>query len=328
MPLMYYPGIHSSLHDIHLNPLFVDEFFQPDKVEPGLLQQYFSFADPNVRFLVRHLTACAMMSEVYHLLPGAEISTAVLKTCLAAAKWVHEATETPDSAGLNISQAFACIAMLNSGTCNLAPESLSHVFALSSGNSLYILASLLCDPFERPHASEIRRVVGNVGRPGMTFLISPPEVKTREADPGQWMAINHSAFDGQPANHFGNTSIHLSFTNYKNPLIPDENHQHLIDRVFVLVETLVSVFDGQAWVGEVDILKTFNHHVIQRAVNDQFCSHAERGVSYEAVVRKFSRLAATSIENWDELIEAPASGTIVAKRIKVGLPGSRLRPWL
>lgn len=308
---------HSELpREIHLEPTFVDEFFQPAKVDQFSLKQHLGSAGLLVNPVIQNLRACAMMSEVYHLLPGAEITTNFLKTSLTVTKWAKEATtENMHGSGLTLSQAFACIAMFDSGTCNLDPDSLSQVFALSSGNSLYIAATLLCDPIEKPGTAEIRRVVGNVGRSGMTFLISPPDVKTREADPEQWMSINHTPFDGEPESHFGNTSIHLSFTNYEIPLVPDDNHQHIIDRIFVLVETLVSVYDGPTWVGEVDMLKTFAGRDICR-VQNPVCSNVEKAVSYEAVVREFPRLAATSIENWDELIEAPTSGTIAVKSHK------------
>lgn len=49
---------------------------------------------------------------------------------------------------------------------------------MSSGNPLYVAAALLCDPYDEPHATELGRMVGNIGRAVTTFLISPPKVKT------------------------------------------------------------------------------------------------------------------------------------------------------
>lgn len=126
---------------------------------------------------------------------------------------------------------------------------------MSSGNSLYVAAALLCDPYNESKATELKRVVGNVGRSGITFLISPPEVKTREPDPEKWMSINHRAFDGCLEDHFQSTSMHLSFTQYEIPLLTENDPRHIIDRSAVLVESLISVFEGGAWVAEVDVLK-------------------------------------------------------------------------
>jgi hypothetical protein len=115
--------------------------------------------------------------------------------------------------------------MFESGTCNLDPSTLSEVFAMSSGNSLYVAANLLCDPYEQPAPAEIRRVVGNIGRAGITFLISPPEVKIRQADPEKWMSINHSPFDGKLENHWIRllSTSHLlntSFLDYRRQSTP------------------------------------------------------------------------------------------------------------
>lgn len=44
---------------------------------------------------------------------------------------------------LNRPATFACIAMLNSGSANIAPEGLEAVMAFSSGDSLYISTALL-----------------------------------------------------------------------------------------------------------------------------------------------------------------------------------------
>jgi len=131
---------------------------------------------------------------------------------------------------------------------------------MSSGNSLYVSAALLCDPFEKPRASELRRVIGNIGRSGITFLISPPEVKTRQPNPEKWMSINHGPFEGNSEDCFRDTSIHLSFTEYEIPVLNDDDSRHVIDRSAVLLESLTSVFEGGVWVAEIDILKAVCYH--------------------------------------------------------------------
>jgi hypothetical protein len=59
------------------------------------------------------------------------------------------------------------------------------------------------------------------------------------------MAINHNVFNGKLKKCFLQTSIHLSFTEYEISLIIDDNPRHIIDPAAVLVETLVSVYDGR-----------------------------------------------------------------------------------
>lgn len=84
-----------------------------------------------------------------------------------------------------------------------------------------------------------------------------PDVKIREPDLEKWRVISHSTFDGSLEDHFQRTSIYLSSTNYEMPVITEDSPRHIIDHAVVLVETLISVFDGRTWVAEVDILKAF-----------------------------------------------------------------------
>lgn len=262
------------------------------------------------------LKACGMMADIYKLLPDATISTLVVSQPLSRAKWIPTSSEDLG------------------GTCNLDPTTLTEVFAMSSGNSLYVAGTLLCDPYEQPGPSEIRRVVGNIGRAGITFLISPPEVKIREADPEKWMSINHSPFDGKLENHFKQTSIHLSFTEYAIPLITEDNPRHIIDRAVVLVETLISVYDGGTWVAEVDVLKAFRSPIHRQICGKTRHGHKTSAVmlhksemqradkdggqesGYEAIKLQNPHLIVTSVENWDELIEAPSIGIIAMRAHK------------
>ncbi|KAF4637469.1 hypothetical protein G7Y89_g614 [Cudoniella acicularis] len=263
------------------------------------------------------LKACAKMIEIYKLLPGATISTLVLDTPLSKAKWFpifQEYSGSTFSASLTRPQAFACIAMFESGTCNVDPHSLSEVFVISSGNSLFVTATLLCDPFEQPACTEIRRVVGNVGSAGITFLIAPPEVNVRDADSTKWMFMNDNPFNGAMEDHFKQTSIHISFTQYEVPVISDNSHRHIIDRAVVLVETLVSVYDGGEWVAELDILKAFRS-TIHRPICD-VSQHPSGSMGDHQELPGNSHPAATSVENWNELIEAPSTGTIAVRAHK------------
>jgi hypothetical protein len=142
---------------------------------------------------------------------------------------------------LSRAQAFACIAMFETGTCNLDPSSLLEVFAISSGNSLFVANALLVDPHEAPDSSDIRRMVGNIGRAGLSLLIPPARPKIRHADLGSWKEINHVPFHGDAEDNFQNNSIHLSFTVYEMPFRALEGDSHTIDRPINLIETLVSV---------------------------------------------------------------------------------------
>jgi hypothetical protein len=301
-----------TLQQPMLSPPLLKDFATEINLEPGKVAEFMSQSSRNSPGdQIRLLTSCTMMAEAYKLLPGATVSTLIVNQTLTEAKWLPSSYGT---APLTREQAFAGIAMFESGTCNIDPQSLSEVFAMSSGNSLFVSGALLCDPFEVPASNEIRRVIGNVGRAGLTFLISPPEVKVREADAEKWMAINHNKFDGKPEDHFEQTSIHLSFTEYEIPLVTEGSQRHIIDRAVVLVETLISIYDGGRWVGEADILKALNGDCA-RATGCELASgiHVQHKAAFAEQFPKDSGNLVTSVENWDELIEAPSKGQIAVR---------------
>jgi hypothetical protein len=290
-----------------LREFAVEAHLDPEKVAEFLSPRNRSSAQDPIWFL----TGCTMMAEVYKLLPGATVSTLLVNQTLVDAKWLPKFLVLVP---MTREQAFAGIAMFESGTCNVDPQSLGEVFALSSGNSLFVAGGLLCDPFEVPASNEVRRVIGNVGRAGLTFLISPPKVKIREADAEKWVAINHNEFDGKPVDHFEHTSIHLSFTEYEIPLVTEGSQRHIIDRPVVLVETLISIHDGGQWVGEADILKALSGDCARATGCDLGSGlHAQHKAAFVEQLQKDSRSLVTSIENWDELIEAPSTGRIAVR---------------
>lgn len=129
------------------------------------------------------------------------------------------------------------------------------------------------------------------------------------------MAINHHKFTSIRENSFQETSIHLSFADYEVALIAGETSRHAIDRAAVLVDTLVSIYDGELWVAEVEVLKAFRS-TIYRATHG--CSNNQHRVAsieeeksaYQDACIEAPNLAATSAENWAELIESPQTGAI------------------
>lgn len=311
-----------------VSPEFLEQCILDKKFD--VMTLYYRLTDSSYALAqTSSLKAWAEMVRVYRMLPDATISTLVLDQPLYEAKWIP--TKLLDNS-LTLSQTFACVAMFESGTCNLEPNTLLEVFAMSSGNSLYAAEFLLRDPYEISTLTEIRRVVGNIGKPGISFLVSPPEVKTREADVERWRYINHNPFTGRLENHFGSTSIHLSFTDYIMPLATKDTRRHIIDQPIGLVETLISVYDGGTWVSEVDVLKavrnpihqlacTDNHHEYMVSANvsntlnapqpAQTNHYAQSVATYGRVMAQYPHLTLTSIENWDELIEPPEQGVVV-----------------
>jgi hypothetical protein len=253
------------------------------------------------------LRASASAAEVYKLLPGATVSTSIASRRLWLSKWLRpESKNRTDETHLFWNrqlfrrQALACIAMFDSGTYDLDPEGLSKVFALSSGNSIYVAAPLLCDPHEIPLEREVRRVVGNIGRPGLAFLIPPTEPKIRKLNNESWMHINHVPFDGKVEDCFQQTTIHLGFTAYNLPLRDDSQGDNIIDRPASLVETIISVHDRGQWVADLDIISALEHGRLDENPENRY------GVPTTSFLKPASFDGSLSVR-WQDHLNGPAS---------------------
>jgi len=302
----------------------IEGAFTPKKIDVAKVLS-FLINKPDRRELVP-LKACTAISNVYMLLPQATISTLVLSQNLSEAKWIQKEVFDEPIPTLSRQQAFACVAMFETGTCNLDPLSLTEVFAISSGNSIFVSSTLLVDPYEQPRPADIRRMVGNIGRAGLSLLVPPLRTKIRSTKLENWKEINHSPFDGTAEDCFRNTSIHLSFTEYEMPLATTQTNHHTIDRPINLIESLISVYDRGKWVADLDILKAFSPDRAPPSIHRQTCdctsilseerkeqSTQQVRPTFLEVAKSFPRLRSTSIDNWEELLDPPTTGTIAIR---------------
>jgi hypothetical protein len=199
---------------------------------------------------------------------------------------------SPLPVALSRQQAFSCVARFDSGHVELDPAELHSVLALCSEDSMYVAAVALLDPFEQPEAHELRRIVGNIGHPGISLLVAPEEPRIRPPS-NEYTAISHVSYDFQRQNNFAGTSLHLSFTDW---LFPREAGGHrTIDQGVIVVEAVISVLDRGKWVADLDML-CIDFGALSRIINE--CDQHESGdhdLEYDY----------TSVDNWDELLDSP-----------------------
>jgi hypothetical protein len=308
-----------------LEPRDMGGYFTPEKLDVEKVTKYLI---RNTKSEVKPMTMCAVVSNIFSRLSHATISTLVLSQNLGCSRWVESLALIEPIPKLSRAQAFACISMFETGICDLDPASLFEVFAISSGNSLFVANELLTDPHEEVEVSDIRRMVGNIGRAGLSLLIPPPRPKTRPADLGNWKSVNHIPFDGTFVDSFHSTSVHLSFTEYEMPLHALGDGRHEIDRPINLMESLISVYDRGKWIADLDALKAFRHQGLHHNRDEgylhrQFCI-ARTNVELEMCMRRpkitfleasktFPGLKSTSIDNWEELLDRPKRGTMIIR---------------
>ncbi|RAL04544.1 uncharacterized protein BO80DRAFT_398847 [Aspergillus ibericus CBS 121593] len=274
-------------------------------------------------------------------LPQATVSMGVIKSSIRSWAWVQSMVSELDLSGplaeqharegfvtqtvyphpLSREHTFAAILQFESGTISVDTSDLAAVLAISSGNSLFIAEQLLHDPTFHGGTSccAVSHVIGNVGKPGVALLVSPPELEVREHDLERWRFVNHHPFNGSPTGGmFDGTSLHLSFTGWEGPVSLNSSSFRSMEAYYL--ETTVSVNDGGEWVGDVDILKGLRDvQMLAHPLSDTTCSHDP----------SFTAAGATmiSIDCWEEILDPP-SGILVLRSTPATPDGSRNWQWM
>ena len=253
---------------------------------------------------IRSLSNLAYATQVYDQLPGATVSILALNFPLFEARWSYVGKSMPNP--YYRSNKFACIATFESGYLNLAPHSLESVMAMSSGNSIFTLTSLLQEFSNLDyHDHDMTRILGNLNRPGIVMLVPPHAPLVRQSDPGAWRVVNHAAFDGKSIDAFTHTTLHLSFTDYEMPLIVQTG---VVDAEVTILESLVSVYDRKDWTADIDVVS----HVPTgfTSEREQRCCHipSENKLPPGTLITRLGkacRRRLVSIDSWDELLDPP-----------------------
>ncbi|KAF1818579.1 uncharacterized protein K489DRAFT_384767 [Dissoconium aciculare CBS 342.82] len=258
----------------------------------------------------------AAAANIYKLMPHATINPSIFTRTLANASWAVTAEQSAPprafdfrlrewtttlrderkslhTVTLTREQTMACIAHFENAQTDLDPNILKDAMALSCGNSIYVSAALMCDPYECPRDYEIKHVMGNIGRPGLSLMIPPMDPRTRKQDESTWAHVDHHDFDGRFEDCYQHTSLHLNFTGYQLPVGGLSHGRTITDAFFV--ESVVSVYDRSAWVADLDILKGLASQQLQRWPL-VLCSHQDSACH---------SFPLTSIDSWDEYLDPP-----------------------
>jgi len=238
------------------------------------------------------------VAEVYKNLPDSTIDIEVTSTPLKDAKWQQKSSFS----ATKLARDFSCIARFESGGIDVDPVELTDVIAISSGNSLHIAACCLRDPSENQNSGRVVHTIGNVGKPGMSFLISPKAPLIREPERNKWQLVRHAPFDGKLESNLTETTLHLSFTGYEFPLRTSDHGA--FDKEASFVEAAVRAFERSEWVADVDLVGAFRRSK-QLSMRLGLCNHSEEEQ------QKYQDLNLTSVDCWTELLDAPMTGFVV-----------------
>ena len=241
---------------------------------------------------IRSLGALSIASRLYDGMVTTSVPLKLVEQPLYGYEWIHNDALTPHAASIRLSraEAMACILTFESGGMCASPNEMKPIMAISSRNSIFIAGVLLSDPSEVARGSDIRRVAGNVGRPGITLLVSPSNLLIKP--PSQnYRAATHAEYDGGRLDCFSATSLHLTFTKWTLPLNGED--YGFIDQDVFLAEAIISVRDCGRWIADIHAL----------AARTENCA-ATRECIYNHPETSFTNTF-TSIDSWEELLDPP-----------------------
>lgn len=281
---------------------FLSHEINPSYIRPwSYLERDFHDIAKSFMNIKMSLDTLAKAKELYDELPGATVSITATKRPLHLAGWAMRVKS-------NRASRFACIAMFETGTLDIAPHTLSLVMAMSSGNSIYVANEHIRDPSHAGYG--ITRILGNLGRPGVVMLVPPQAPRIVARDPNGWRLINHHHFNGETIDSFRDTSLHLSFTEYEVPLSVSIG---AIDADAVMLESLISVYDREKWIADLDIsanlanvdkCKFFQELSCQHESTDEWIVFATKSGKPRTLM-DIPTKQMVSIDNWDELLDPP-----------------------
>ncbi|KAF2187672.1 hypothetical protein K469DRAFT_568624 [Zopfia rhizophila CBS 207.26] len=258
-----------------------------------------------------YLRIFGTVNQIYRELPGTTLDIGVLDRPILATQWAANLLRTEEDVECNRETALSCITYFETGISDVSPEHLRDVFAMSSGDSIYISERVLCDPWEVAPGYKFKRILGNFGRSGVTMLIPPQNPMIREVDSGAWKVINNNTFNNLEEDHFARTSLHLSFTEYYRSV--DLGLRGEQDIRVAILESVLSVYDTGKWVADLDIIGAMQSARLARI--DDIYPRSEK-CSIESHDEE-----AVSLENWDEVLDLPIGTSVVRAK---GNPLARL----
>jgi hypothetical protein len=126
-------------------------------------------------------------------------------------------------------------------------------------------------------------------------MLLPPrsDMMTGDIDHGRWRVTNNGVYNGKLEDCFSETSLHLSFTDYRVPFFDGASSgQHDIE--FSVLESVISVHDRGEWVGDIDILNAMTHPL--RSFGHLECKHQKDSLPEHNILE---------ICCWDDVLDWP-----------------------
>lgn len=175
---------------------------------------------------------------------------------------------------------------------------------MSAGNSLFMAEYIFNDPSDTSENRLVRRTIGNIGKPGVSFLVSAQTLDVLSPDYSSWKSVPYASYDGRNEDNFAQTTLHLTFTGDEQPL--NIGQTGFRDKQVFLIEAVVRAYDRKRWVADLDLKLP-----LKDATAQQFLQRLGKCNHSDQVRGDYSPLEPlTSIDSWDELLDLPPNACI------------------
>jgi hypothetical protein len=129
-------------------------------------------------------------------------------------------------------------------------------------------------------------------------MVCPQNPRVRRLS-DDFRVVRHAKYDFKREDNFKETTLHLSFIDWKLPLDTGTSSWGNISKDVHYVESVVSVHDRGVWVADIDLLNDCN-----KLWRLESCSCKDQEKQASQGTSKSMRL--TSIDCWDEPLDAPS----------------------
>lgn len=117
----------------------------------------------------------------------------------------------------------------------------------------------------------------------------------------------HKPYNFQREDNFQGTSLHLTFTNWKMPLVNIQIESNTVDQDVFFLESVVSLWENGKWTADLDVLGGIDNEDIDRIPSECSC-----GVnSLRNKTGDIPSLNVRSLDNWEELLDSPGTAGVM-----------------
>ena len=203
------------------------------------------------RDFIDSLQILEFAGSVYNTLERATISLALVNTAKPLSERANVSMWTNAGWDREPLCAFSCIALFDTGKIEIPPNYFENALAMVIDNSIYVTKVMITDPFVHYNLRTplIRRIVGNIGKTGVSILVPPKRPLVRGLS-DSYKLVNHEMYNFKREDCFSGTSLHLNFTEWALPV--GQPSSHTIDHDVWHVESVISVRDRGEWLADLD----------------------------------------------------------------------------